>query len=395
MLWKVLSLSLLLWSWFSAGNLWSQEPRLSPSSAELKLEASVRIALQKGLRWLKEHQSTDGRWHSEAYGTMSSGVGNTALVLYAMAHLPEDEFKQNVDCYQRGIAIQTRPLNDDGLIRDSEGAADYPVYASALTLSAMKLRPVEVSGGWESKLVEGLLKAQRTEANKWRGDSADLGGWGPGFWQAGDPPLPIPANISVTAHVLETLHFADALTPEIQASAANFLSRCQVQQPNDSTEVGFYFTPQPDHPLNKAQWHQLPSGKLRANSYHSTTCDGVRAIRLCEKAVSEGRRTLMTTALTRLTPPRLVKNLSESDDSVDSILNGLYYYDAAAFAKVWANSPDPRFTEVRQRILMTLLEGQQEDGSWSNPLPWMREDDPLIATPFAMIALSSFLQEEK
>jgi hypothetical protein len=35
-----------------------------------------------------------------------------------------------------------------------------------------------------------------------------------------------------------------------------------------------------------------------------------------------------------------------------------------------------------------LISRQRSDGSWSNPEPLVKEDDPLIATGFAMRALA-------
>jgi hypothetical protein len=56
----------------------------------------------------------------------------------------------------------------------------------------------------------------------------------------------------------------------------------------------------------------------------------------------------------------------------------MIYYEAFAEAKV-APSPSVR------KMLLGL---QRSDGSWANPSPLMKEDEPLVATGLALVALS-------
>jgi len=59
-----------------------------------------------------------------------------------------------------------------------------------------------------------------------------------------------------------------------------------------------------------------------------------------------------------------------------------FYYSAASVRAFQALAAEPG-PGVRDALHRT----QQSDGSWSNPENLVKEDDPLIATPFAIRAL--------
>ena len=73
-------------------------------------------------------------------------------------------------------------------------------------------------------------------------------------------------------------------------------------------------------------------------------------------------------------------------------LDALFFYEAAATTRVWKQLKErgvenPYLNARCHEILLTLIARQQADGHWENPLPWMLEDDPLIATTFALQTL--------
>ena len=45
----------------------------------------------------------------------------------------------------------------------------------------------------------------------------------------------------------------------------------------------------------------------------------------------------------------------------------------------------------RRQLLQAVTSEQRADGSWQNPNALQKEDDPLIATAFALLALGSAL----
>jgi hypothetical protein len=60
---------------------------------------------------------------------------------------------------------------------------------------------------------------------------------------------------------------------------------------------------------------------------------------------------------------------------------GLRYYYAASSAEVF------RRMSLQAGVSASLHASQRLDGSWANPEPLVKEDDPLIATAFAVRAL--------
>ena len=69
---------------------------------------------------------------------------------------------------------------------------------------------------------------------------------------------------------------------------------------------------------------------------------------------------------------------------------GVYHYYAASLARL---PPGTLLSESgpvpRPRLLARdLLARQRNDGSWVNPAHAQREDEPILATAFALIALA-------
>ncbi|HVJ85362.1 MAG TPA: hypothetical protein VM452_06935, partial [Caulifigura sp.] len=74
----------------------------------------------------------------------------------------------------------------------------------------------------------------------------------------------------------------------------------------------------------------------------------------------------------------------------------LYFYSAAAFGDVWRLNPLDRLQlkPIRDDFIQTILQRQREHGDWMNPVNTMREDDPLIATSLAILALRRLSEDE-
>jgi hypothetical protein len=71
---------------------------------------------------------------------------------------------------------------------------------------------------------------------------------------------------------------------------------------------------------------------------------------------------------------------------------GMRFYYFQGLARTLPLLPEGIAKQRRTGLIKVLLELQQKDGSWQNDSARMREDDPLIATCFALIALGR-LQE--
>lgn len=230
-----------------------------------------------------------------------------------------------------GIA-RYRAVIDRALDRLPISGAEYPNYALALSILALKrLRPAQDV----STLVRDLRSRQLTEQLDWSPDDPEYGGWDEGVIPARKPQCQRP-NLSVTAFACEALGGDE--------KAKVFVAHCRV---NDG---GFLFTP------NKTWSHQNKRGKA---GYATTTYDA--------------HRILGTPAVYS------IRDLPHWLDMPEEYGPSMVYYQAFAEAK--ADGP------FRDSIRKTLLALQKPDGSWANPHPLMKEDEPLVATGLALVAL--------
>ena len=221
-----------------------------------------------------------------------------------------------------------RKAIDAALDRLPVAGNEYPTYSLALSIIALKrLRP----GSDVSSHARELRSKQLTEALGWTPDDPEYGGWDEGVIPARKPQAQRP-NVSVTAFAVE------ALGPD--EKSRRFALRCRV--PGGLS----LFTP-------SATWaHQNKGGP--AAGYPSASCDGQRIV----------GDDLPATALGVRLPPEWEE--------------ALFFYRAFAEAKV---RPSPA---VASRVAGL----QRADGSFANASALMKEDDPLVATGLALVALA-------
>lgn len=63
--------------------------------------------------------------------------------------------------------------------------------------------------------------------------------------------------------------------------------------------------------------------------------------------------------------------------------DAVYFYYAASVSKAWDDH------EARTKLAAELIARQNADGSWINSRNLVREDDPLVATTSAVLALAN------
>ncbi|HLF93581.1 MAG TPA: hypothetical protein VJB14_08965, partial [Planctomycetota bacterium] len=224
-----------------------------------------------------------------------------------------------------------RPAIEQALDRLPIQGREYPTYSLALSILALKkLRPSkDVSG-----LCRELKSMQLAEELGWSESDPEYGGWDEGAITARKPQCQRP-NVSVTAFACEALGGDE--------KAKKFVERCR------GAEGGYLFTP-------NAVWaHQNKSGK---RGYATATFDAHR---------------ILGTPLSYS-----IRDLPHFLDMPEKWGRSMVYYQAFAEAKVQPN----------RTIAEMLLALQQKDGSWVNTSPLMKEDEPLIATGLALVAIS-------
>jgi hypothetical protein len=211
-------------------------------------------------------------------------------------------------------------------------------------------------------MVAQLRAQQFSEANGWTPEHSAYGGWGMGG-AIRRPPDAGHVDLSMTRFVLEALRAAGPSgadgTDPVMTRARVFLERSQ------NHDGGFFFSPVTPA-LNKAG--QSAEG---FKSYGTTTADGVLALRASGLPDTDDRIARAIRWLDRNHRSDRVPGFDEGDAPQTSWSSGLRFYYAAAIAR------------ARPQLRVRLRE-QADDGSFRNANGRVKEDDPLIATTFAL-----------
>jgi squalene-hopene/tetraprenyl-beta-curcumene cyclase len=225
----------------------------------------------------------------------------------------------------------------------------------------------------------GYLRVQRfTEQNGWRAQDPVYGAWGMGG-ERRTPPDTGHVDLSMTRYVIDALRAAGVPVSDPALEHARiFIERCQNFDPQhpDNADGGFLFSTT-EFDTNKAG-----HDGQHFRSYGTTTADGILALLATgyprtHPRVAAAERWLSTHHRDMHVPGFI-------GDAYQRWPQGLAFYYAAASTEAFrALGADPG-----SRITESLQQTQRADGSWANPENLVKEDDPLIATSFAVRALT-------
>ncbi len=327
-----------------------------------------RSSLTRAAQYLWAQQAADGGFHSATYGLLRSGQSLTPFGTRCVAARSRCHSARR---RRRFVQLRSfrRHTSPDGAVGVTGGDADYPNYATALAVDALVAAQRGLpavahrrSGSWTADIapmVAQLRAQQFSEANGWTPEHPAYGGWGMGG-AIRRPPDAGHVDLSMTRFVLEALRASgvDGSDPAM-IRARVFLERSQ------NHDGGFFFSPVMPA-LNKAG--QSAEGFL---SYGTTTADGVLALRASGVPDSDDRMARGIAWLDRNHQSDRVPGFDEGETPQASWSAGLRFYYAAAIARV----------RPQQRV---RLPEQADDGSFRNANGRVKEDDPLIATTFAI-----------
>jgi len=342
-------------------------------------------SIKRGTDWLMRQQAPDGGWHSATYAQLRGGDGNTALILYALAHLPKSETERLKPHIDRGVRFLVSNLAPDGSVRAIDGSSDYPTYSTALTLLTIERLHLD---GWqmERRRMRAYLQAMQKRGEK---DQLERGGWGQTGGPIADVGMDDPASVAATQFALEALQQSGGLGDDTCEAALAFLSHCQNFGAQENHDGGFFFTPLPDDPLNKAGSSPSNGASAKARSYGTATADGFCGLIACGVSIKDPRVQAALNWLRRNNRVDVVPGFTSDDANASSAKNGLQFYYYAALTRGFEKTPQENWTAQRTALLEAVIRQQRPDGSWSNPYTLMREDDPLVATALAIAAIST------
>jgi squalene-hopene/tetraprenyl-beta-curcumene cyclase len=351
-------------------------------------------AAARGRQWLLDRRAADGTWRSDVYSAFRDGPSLTPLALLALQELNDPATAVVVASGYDYLAKMVKP---DGTIDAAAEGVNYPVYTAALAVRVLSRSPRHrpARDAWLAE----LRRRQLDEGNGWTPADAFYGGWGychplPRKPKPGEvAPQLLESNLSATAYALDAFRAAGVPADDpAWRKALRFVVRCQ-NYSEDGTAAdrkfddgGFYFV-DGDPARNKpGPLGRDAAGRERYRSYGSMTADGFRALRLCglptdhprvQAAAEWLRRSFDGKGHPGAYPP---ERAGERD--------AVYFYYAWSLAQ---SLPDLSPGDAR-RMAAGLTEGiaarQRPDGSWANASKAVREDDPVLATSWALLTLA-------
>ncbi len=343
-------------------------------------------ALRAAGNFLAARQGEDGAWRSGSYGAFRGGDALTPLVLWAMDGMDE--------AFARGIRWLEKLTETQAKCAAPWSGLAYPLFTAGYSAQVF----AAAGDGSRARFWAGVVESLRiSPALGWPVEAAACGAWGdapaPPRWPQGVAHAPdmLAPNISATVLAIQALRAAE----RDGAQALPFLAQCQnfaERSRSGFDDGGFFFAPG-DAVRNKAGG---ASGD-RYHSYGSATCDGALALQGCG-VPAEATRLQAALAWLRQhadgaehagtwAPGRAAERAS------------LRYYYAQGLAPVLALGKSmgafQDWSALQRRALSgDLLAAQSADGSWANACPDSFEDEPIVATAFAVRALRICAQGE-
>lgn len=402
--WRLLLAALLMWLVAGCAAARPREP-----AGQRELRQRLDLSLDRAIRNMVEAQSPDGAWRSSVYGFMKDGPSLTPHLVSCLYFVPpgigetEAEKGRVQRCFGRGVEYLVGLVDDAGRVR-SDVELIYPVYTAAeasrmIGKGGTTPRFMRARDAW----LRLLREHQLSDALGWRSTDREFGGWGFAVRPARRPaegrergPWDY-SNLSATLYGVAALKSARVpCTDPSFGEALTFIQRCQNYsdgpQQGDSAwdDGGFFFAPATDL-QNKAGGGTDRFGRKRYRSYGSMTADGLRGLLACGLPVEHPRVRAAREWLERHWSAQ--HNPGAFAATNEDLRDATYYYYCWSSAHAFLHLKRARAENQPQTqrwavaLAEALLAQQRGDGTWVNRFTDAREDDPLVATPFAAASL--------
>ncbi len=352
-----------------------QEPYLS-----IKLE--MKRAIERGNHYLKSQQDEEGFWREAKYPAY------TALALTAAMRCPS---YQKADYIEKGYQWLSQQQKDDGGIY-GKGLGTYNTATSIVALVAAddpSYHPAIL------KARRFLINQQTDWDNKGETDNKYDGGIGyGGSYQHSDL-----SNTYLSIEALKlSRHIAQdddsGKQPELNWEAAiEFISRTQnLQETNDLPNTGndgsFNYFPG----NSKAGMRTNADGTKVLRGYGSMSYAALLSMIYAELDENDVRVTAVKDWLSKNFTVKENPGLATKEDPSLGQQGLYYYYHAMAKGLAAANIDqltlaNGKEIDWRNELSNALLSTQLPDGSWVNKNSRWWENDPVLVTAYAVLAL--------
>lgn len=351
--------------------------------------------LQKACNFLWSKQSGDGAWHSETHGILKGGESLTAFILWTLLEVPETDFRRSSKQVEKALDYLREHINSDGVLGLSdEYVMDYPNYATSYALRIFSKYGTKKDAPLIERMKKYLLAQQFTEQRGIKPSHLAFGAWG--FGEDLEKGMTGHVDLSHTRRVLQALKMADLNIDSTFLKAQNFLFLLQKNpagKRNQSTKSanrkmpfdGGFYASSVTLGTNKGGILNDEDSEYFA-SYATATCDGLLALLAAGFPKDDVGVQASFSWLKQNSELNFPQGMDESDSGQWQLV--MVFYHLAARAEAYnAMGFDGTWKTEMQNIIANM---QAVDGSFSNPNGGPnKEDDPLLATALAVIALTN------
>ena len=370
--------------------------------SESKLDrAAVQQAVDKGIEWLRSQAGPGGMYMAEFKGQKFPSPAHTALALAPISmELPKDK-RATDELVAGATAFLLKCQRPDGAI-DAGDQSKYENYYTSATLMALAIVDDAKTADAREKMKKFILSLQRLE------DERIKGGFGYNTAKS--------ADLSNAQYAVEALRTAGVSEDDpAMKRLLVFLERTQNRSENANNKDAKYelegkkIVPGNDGSagyepgVSKAGMHRLPDGTYVPRGYGSMTYALLKCYVLVGLKADDPRVKATLAWLgdnyTWEENPGFQDIAKETNRPEAPYWGLLYYYMTAAKALRLVDAdmletPDGK-RDWRVDLAAAIIKRQSADGSWKNDKAdrW-QENDPLIGTGYALIALQEILGKE-
>ena len=352
--------------------------------------------LKKSCQYLWNQQSANGGWHSSTHPVLKGGESLTPFILHTLLQVPTEVYQPTESQINRALKFIRSHINEQGIIGLSDSnLLDYPNHATAYALMVLDQINLEEDEWLIKKMIDYLLSQQFVELRGFQKKDAAYGGWG-----FGEIDLPKgktgQLDISHTRRILQALNSHKGIKKAQEKTLYYF--RLTQKHPTESrlhpTKVshrkipydgGFFSSPVT---LSANKGGIVTEDSLEANyfrSYATATCDGVLGLLAAGQSVNEESVQIALRWLDE--NPKWDYPQGIPLDDTNQWHEVLFYYHLSVRSQVYSSVKHS--SNWRQKVVELLRNRQLEEGSFYNPMGGnKKENDPLLATAFAVIALT-------
>lgn len=360
------------------------------TACQTELSTKDRV-LTQACDYLWSQQESDGGWHSQTHGILKGGESFTAFILWSLLEVPTSIYPTDEAKVKKALDFIRAHIREGRLGMADPMILDYPNYSTAYALRLLHHHGTAEDASLIQKLGDYLLAQQFNET---RGiDSTHLAY---GAWGFGETNLQVGrhghVDLSHTRRVLEALQKAGRLSRSSKQQAAQFLGVLQkvdlVEKSKSFANAydGGFFASSVTIATNKSEL-EIPVETDSMNyfsSYATATCDGLLALKTLEDESLEQRIAKATDWL--MVNAELKYPQGIPHDTTEQWHEVMRYYHLLVRAEAFHTMA---YQGAWQKEMVEILaQEQRADGSFSNPMGAPnKEDDPLLATAFAIVAL--------